>query len=127
MEGQGFSEYPDRPNYKLTQLNFPLGAGVKYEVNGNLNLRAEFIYRFLKTDYLDDCSKTYIDPSLFAKYIKDPLMLNEALALNYRGYEIGKNHDHNVGAPRGRSNNNDAYFTLNIKAGFVFGRRKARY
>src|SRR6201996_4264042 len=29
-EGQGWAEYPNRKNYSLTQLNIPMGAGIKY-------------------------------------------------------------------------------------------------
>lgn len=129
LEGQGFKEYPDRPNYKLTQINFPLGAGVKYEINYRLNLRAEFLYRMLNTDYLDDVSRPYIDPSIFKNYLSGK-QLEEALALNYRGYEINKDHDHNEGAPRGgsyKTKKNDAYFTFNFKIGWVFGRTKIRF
>src|SRR6266850_796027 len=29
-EGQGFPEFPDRKDYKLTQVNIPMGIGIKY-------------------------------------------------------------------------------------------------
>src|SRR5687767_448355 len=29
-EGQGFAEFPDRKEYKLSQLNIPMGVGIKY-------------------------------------------------------------------------------------------------
>ncbi|GAC1380573.1 MAG: hypothetical protein NVSMB45_04020 [Ginsengibacter sp.] len=128
-EGQGFAEYPDRPVYSLSQTNIPLGIGVKYEVNARLNLRAEFLYRKLHTDYLDDVSTRYIDNSLYQKYFgNDPVKLERALALNYRGGEIGKDHDHQPGAPRGNTvrKNTDAYFTLNFKAGFILGRTRIK-
>ena len=127
-EGEGFSEFPDRPNYKLNQMNIPMGIGVKYELSARVNLRAEFLFRKLFTDYLDDVGgKSYIDPSIFQLHLKEPF-LSEALALNYRGYEIGKDHDHNPGAPRGNiyKKKNDAYFTFGIKAGFLFGRARVK-
>ena len=62
-EGQGF--VVDRPDYKLKQLNFPLGLGIKYELSDIVNLRGEFVYRILQTDYLDDVSTTYFDPALY--------------------------------------------------------------
>ncbi|MBI3883637.1 MAG: hypothetical protein HY305_05345 [Sphingobacteriales bacterium] len=63
-EGQGYAEYPNRKPYKLHQVNFPLGFGFKYEVSPLVNIRAEMVYRVLKTDYLDDVSTRYIDPIL---------------------------------------------------------------
>ena len=124
-EGEGFKEYPDRPIYSLSQTNIPLGLGVKYEINARLNLRAEFLFRKLHTDYLDDVSKSYIDPTLFQNYLSGT-QLQQALALSYRGGEIGKDHDHNPGAPRGNPKNNDSYFTFNIKAGLILGRARIR-
>jgi hypothetical protein len=64
-EGQGFAEYPDKKEYKLTQFNLPLGAGLKYEIGPLFNLRVEMLYRILRTDYLDDVSGTYADPRSF--------------------------------------------------------------
>ncbi|MEO7445113.1 MAG: hypothetical protein ABIT96_00925, partial [Ferruginibacter sp.] len=82
-EGQGFKEYPNRPVYKLKQINYPVGAGVKYELSPLVNLRLEFVYRILNTDYLDDVSTRYIDPNLFANYFTGSKLTN-ALLLNDR-------------------------------------------
>ena len=123
-EGEGFSEYPGRQNYKLNQFNIPLGVGIKYELSGTLNIRAEFVYRILQTDYLDDVSQTdYIDPSLFAKYLSG-LNLKNALLLYDRRAEL---HPGTLGpAQRGNPGNNDAYFTCNLKIGLVLGRQPVR-
>ena len=126
LEGQGFKEYPDRPNFKLTQINFPLGAGVKYEASPHLCIRAEFLYRILNTDYLDGMSRSYIDPKYYSEYLSGK-QLELANALNFRGKEIGKDHDHNPGAPRGNPTNNDSYFTFNFKIGYILGRKKISY
>src|SRR5579859_315222 len=61
-EGEGFAEYPNRKPYKLTQLNIPIGVGVKYFFSDNLNLSFEIIHRKTFTDYIDDVSTTYVDP-----------------------------------------------------------------
>src|SRR5260221_2988727 len=68
-EGEGFKEYPDRKVYSLNQTNFPLGFGIRYEVSGMLNIRAECIVRILNTDYLDDVSTRCINSALFYKYL----------------------------------------------------------
>jgi hypothetical protein len=124
-EGQGFIEYPDRKPYKLNQLNIPLGLGVKYELGSQFNVRAEFIYRKLNTDYLDDVSSEYIDPTVYANYFTGAKLTN-ALLLNDRQYELNPGHVTNPGDQRGNSSNNDAYFTFNVKIGYVFGREKIK-
>ena len=126
-EGEGFAEYPDRKPYKLHQMNFPVGAGVKYELSSMLNVRAEFVYRILKTDYLDDLSTRYIDPSLFAKYFTGT-QLNDAIELSDRRSKTNAAYPVNPdgGQIRGNPKNNDAYFTFNIKIGLTFGREKIK-
>jgi len=42
-EGEGFTQYPDRKNYSLTQLNIPMGAGIKYFFSENVNISFEII------------------------------------------------------------------------------------
>gem|GEM_PF-7019984 len=69
LEGQGFNEYKDRKTYELTQFNLLGGLGLKYEINSFLNARLEFVHRKLFTDYLDDVSTEYVDPTLFANYL----------------------------------------------------------
>jgi hypothetical protein len=124
-EGQGFAEYPDRKRYNLNQLNIPLGIGAKYDIGESLNLRAEFVYRKLNTDYLDDVSTEYIDPTLYANYFTGAKLTN-ALLLNDRQRELNPGHTTVVGGERGKPKNNDAYFTFNIKLGYTFGREKIR-
>jgi hypothetical protein len=118
-EGQGFEEYPDRKLYKLKQINFPVGAGVKYKYSSLLNFSAEFMYRFLSTDYLDDVSKTYINKNLFKNYLT-PELTTQANALYNRQKEINPSAVVLLNGQRGNPNNNDAYFSINFKVGIVF-------
>ncbi len=125
-EGQGFAEYPDRKPYKLNGINFPLGIGVKYDLSSMLNLRAEFVYRTLNTDYLDDVSsRYYVDPTLYANYFTGA-KLNNALLLNNRQYELDPAHGYRTTDERGNPDNNDAFFSFNIKIAYTFGREKIR-
>ncbi len=125
-EGQGFTEYPDRKPYKLNQMNIPFGVGVKYELNSNINIRAEFVYHKLNTDYLDDVSsKYYIDPVLYSNYFTGA-KLNNALLLNNRQYELNPGHGYNMQDERGNPKNNDSYFNFSVKIGYMFGREKIR-
>ena len=120
-EGQGFAEYPERKIYKLSQMNFPVGAGLKYELNSLLNLRAEFVYRVLSTDYLDDLSTTYIDPSLYSNYFTGARLSN-ALLLNDR--QISK--VTGPGGKRGNPTQKDAFFSFNLKLSYTLGRQKVK-
>jgi hypothetical protein len=118
-EGQGFAEYSDRKMYKLKQLNFPVGAGVKYKLSSFINISAECIYRILRTDYLDDVSTGYIDKNLFANYLS-PEATILAQQLYNRQSEINPAHTTNIGDIRGNPKNNDAFFSVNIKLAVTF-------
>ncbi|MEP6615209.1 MAG: hypothetical protein ABJA57_01455 [Ginsengibacter sp.] len=121
-EGQGFQEFPERREYKLNQLNIPLGAGIRYQLSNAFNFRLEYITRKLNTDYLDDVSTTYIEPALFSKYLSGTNLTN-ALILNNR---VRPNTPSNTttarpGGQRGDPKDNDHYFTINLKIGYKFG------
>ena len=118
-EGQGFSEYPHIKEYKLTQINFPVGMGARYDISPIINIRSEIVYRFLQTDYLDDVSRRYIEPSVFAKHLSG-LQLTRAL-LMYDRHKPGAVTAHPDGI-RGNPDNNDAYISFNIKLGLTLGR-----
>jgi hypothetical protein len=115
-EGQGFPEYPDRKEYKLTQLNIPMGFGVKYFLTETFHVSLEVLHRKTFTDYIDDVSTNYIDPAAF--YTNLPLaqaQMAERLA-NKSG--IATPTRFNPGDKRGTPTNNDAYYTFNLKVGF---------
>jgi hypothetical protein len=119
-EGQGFAEYPDREPYKLTQINLPVGLGVKYEVTSTINARLEFLYRFLFTDYLDDVSNVdYIDPALFSNYLS-PTQASTAQQLYDRRISTVKNNQ------RGDPKDNDAFFTIQLKVGIALRSARGR-
>lgn len=115
LEGQGFAEYPERHNYALTQLNIPMGAGIKFLVSKKMTLATEVLYRKTFTDYIDDVSTTYIDPNLFDKYLS---VADAALArrINDKAPTGGIT----LTAPgyqRGNPKNNDTYFSFVLKLG----------
>lgn len=124
-EGQGFAEYPDRKNYPLTQINFPLGIGFRYELTRNLNIRLEGIFRKLNTDYLDDVSTRYIRPELFSKYLTGQNLTN-ALILNntVRPNTPPEETTAQPGGIRGNPLDPDHYMSLNFKLGLVLGRER---
>jgi hypothetical protein len=122
-EGQGFSEYPARKPYKLSQINIPFGAGLKYEINSFLNVRFEIVHRILSTDYLDDVSTAYINPGLFANYLS-PAQAAIAARLQDRGAELNPGHITIPDYERGDPSDNDAFFSIQAKISLVFGRMR---
>ncbi len=113
-EGEGFSGYPDRKPYKLKQINFPIGVGLKYKLSPDIKLSVECVSRILNTDYLDDVSTNYIDKELFAKYFTGS-KLTDVVKLNDRKHEIDPSLTTFTGEQRGNPNKNDSYFTINFK------------
>lgn len=121
-EGQGFKEYKDRKPYKLHQINYTIGMGLRYELSSMFNLRMELLHRILTTDYLDDVSTTYIDPNLFSTYLTASQAAIAQKLYNRKG-ELNPNDDTAIGDQRGDPKDKDAYFTIMIKFGMTLGRQ----
>jgi hypothetical protein len=116
-EGEGFPEYPDRKNYSLTQLNIPMGAGIKYFFSEDLNVSFEVIHRKLFTDYVDDVSSRYVDPNLFSKYLS-PSQAVIAKAISNKSASGYNTPGYGVNERRGDPHQNDAYFTAGFTVAF---------
>jgi len=114
-EGQGSSLYPDRKPYSSMAICFPVGVGVKYAFNDRFNIGLEITHRFTTTDYLDDVSKTYVDPAVFP-----PLpdgSPSPGLLLSDRSYELGTPIGIK-GRQRGVETNKDQFITAMIYFSF---------
>ena len=123
-EGQGMAEYPDKKPYKLTQMNIPMGFGIKVALNERINAGVELLYRKTFTDYIDDVSTTYIDPNHFDLYL-NPADADIARLIHDKTIGIvtpGVNR-YPPGTQRGNSKNMDAYFSTLLKVGFNLGAR----
>jgi hypothetical protein len=124
-EGEGW--VAGSKEYSLTQLNIPMGAGIKYFLSEDINISVELVYRKLFTDYLDDVHASYIDPSLFYSHLSASeaalavkLSNKSAAGYNTPSYEPGDK--------RGTPSNNDAYFTFGVKLGIrLTGGSKERW
>ncbi len=82
-EGQGLPQYPKQQPYKLVQIAFAFGGGLKFAVSERVNIGLEMSQRKTFTDYMDDLSSNYVD--------KDVLLQakgTRAVALAYRGDEL---------------------------------------
>ncbi len=123
-EGQGLAAYPDRKPYKAWQAAIPLGGGIQYALTPRVQLGFELGIRKLFTDYLDDVSKTYVDPA-------DLRAANgqRAVDLSYRGDELagGSQAYPTKGDPRGGEKYKDVYYTLGFHLSYrLFGGREGR-
>jgi hypothetical protein len=121
-EGQGFPEYPDRKEYSLSQINIPMGVGLKYYFSDRINMSFEILLRKSFTDYIDDVSTEYIDPNLFDVYLpkEDAVtarsISDKVFAIVNPGLSRNK-----PGTQRGNPNQNDSYFTTFLKFGIRLG------
>lgn len=122
LEGQGMSEYPSSKPYKLTQINIPLGAGLKYYASERLNISAELLYRKTFTDYIDDVSTKYVDPAVYNKYLSAQ---DAALATKLSDKAIGIIYPgmtrYPAGTQRGDTKDGDTYFSVVLKIGLRLG------
>lgn len=115
LEGQGMKEFPDRPEYSLTQIEIPLGMGFKWYPSETMFVGFEVVHRTTFTDYIDDVSRDYIDPILYEKYL-EPEQTAVAFQMYNRGY--GALSRPTVGEGRGNSQNNDSFFSSTIRLGW---------
>ena len=121
-EGQGMTEYPNRKEYSLTQLNIPMGFGIRYQLSDRVNIGTELLYRKTFTDYIDDVSTSYVDPVVFDRYLSAS-QANIARQIHDKTFGIvtpGRTRTE-PGLQRGNPNNNDAYFSTVLKVGFRLG------
>jgi hypothetical protein len=121
-EGQGMAEYPDRKPYKLTQINIPMGCGVRRQINNKISTSVELLYRKTFTDYIDDVSTNYIDPQYFNVYLS-PEQASIARQIHDKTVGIitpGVNR-YEPGTQRGNYRNMDAYFSVVLKFGLRLG------
>ncbi len=107
-EGQGLDGGASKKKYKLIQLSIPFGVGAKVHLSKNIGISFEWGMRKTFTDYLDDVSKKYYDPTVLAAtrggtaaVLSDPSIGTDP------GYS-------NTGRQRGNPTNKDWYSFVGI-------------
>ena len=118
IEGQGL--IAGRPNYKLTQMEIPFGGGVKWYVKENMYLGFEILHRTTFTDYVDDLSEDYIDPTYYTQLSAEL----RPIALQLRDRKLTTiNGQANatptfIGEQRGNPKKTDAFFSSILRFGW---------
>lgn len=69
-EGQAF--FDTRQEYSRISFSIPFGLGLIWRINRDIALGLEFGFRKTFTDYIDDVSKTYVDPAIYQQMFDDP-------------------------------------------------------
>lgn len=118
LEGQGFPQYPDRKEYHLLQLYFPLSGGFKYYVTPHLYIGLEIMYRQTFTDYLDDVSKTYVETKYYDRYLPKNLV---PLAKQLYNRSLRPNSGL-PGVARGDEKDRDTFFSMMFQLGYRWDR-----
>ena len=107
-------------SYRKTSLGFPVGGGVAMTINNDLRIGLEFVWNLTLTDYLDDVSTTYNDPSNLTDLgvvLSAPWSAELYAQLDNSprdGDEIDARLDYREGRIRGNPNKNDTYGTLQV-------------
>jgi len=129
-EGQGATGYPAK--YSLTQICVPAGFGVKfYNPSRKFSLALDINYSYTFTDYLDDVSTNYVNPSVFYTNPNNTAAqaaLADALAnRNLYGRTSAESYITQPGEIRGDPNYNDHFMTGQIKFSYYFNVMRDAY
>ena len=103
-EGQGTPMSNQAP-YGVSDIIYPFGFGYKHAFNEHWQFHIEFMAHSTGTDYLDDVSGTYVNPTQLAQFngfVAADLSDRSLLPADRTGYA------------RGNSANNDWYFYTGI-------------
>lgn len=114
-EGQNSPIYPERKMYGTTAISVPFGGGLKFNIANRFNIAFEVAHRFTTTDYLDDVSKTYVDPVAFPVNPGGGPSISQLLS--DRAYEIGGVMA-TPGMQRGSSRQKDQFVTAQVMISF---------
>lgn len=116
-EGQGIPLYPDRKQYNLVNVCFPLGGGLKFLYAKTIVFTTEIGFRYTTTDYIDDVSKSYVDPDVLFAYRNQ-----QSVDMSFRGDEVrgwdGRYPEYKF--QRGDSKQNDWYWFGGITIAIYF-------
>lgn len=89
-------------NYSPISFILPIGMGMSYEITKDFTLSLNSSYRFASTDYLDDVSGVYVEPTQLPSDLSRDLMHRGSVWYGPK-------------SKRGNPNQKDGYLISNIK------------
>ena len=115
--------HTENTNYSLWQGVIPLGTGFYFTLKKKHRIGFEYNWRILFTDYLDDVSKKYVDPSTLSKEgaaLADRSTIQsaggDAVFLKNFGYNTSQA---NPSQKRGDPKHNDTYMSMTLNYSYV--------
>jgi hypothetical protein len=124
-EGQGSAMYPERKPYGLVSYTFLLGGGFKYNLSRSVNVGMEVLYRFTRTDYLDDVSSTYAGQALFPPKANGENTV--AYLLQDRSWATGTDMIGVAGRQRGNSRDKDQFISVEFTVSILFTTYRCKF
>ncbi len=122
-EGQGTTPLQGRKKYALTQVSLPFGAGIKLRLAPRLVIGLEYGPRFTFTDYIDDVSLTYVNPTIItAQYGENAGILSNRSGEDQGPYDIITQ----KGNQRGDKNSRDWYNWFGVTLSYTINLHKVR-
>ena len=118
-EGQGLEGYGDQ--YSGAHFIMPFGIGAKCNITGRFAVSAEWGFRKVFSDYFDDVSTSYVNPSELEEN-NGPL----AATLADRSLEPIGPEDTNTGMQRGDSSKKDWYTYMGITFSVRLGNTRVK-
>ncbi|MCB0428672.1 MAG: hypothetical protein H6585_11065 [Flavobacteriales bacterium] len=122
-EGQGVVDGRDK--YSRFAMIIPMGLGYYSTINRNLRIGVELGLRKTFTDYLDDISTTYVDPSLLSSTAAELANRTaERIAIDGTDDPLTETY-YEPGDKRGDPKHNDSYFFGVLKVGYAMPARRS--
>ena len=110
----------EKLTYGSAALGFPMGLGASFMINYEYRLGLEFVWNLTLTDYIDDVSFTYADPSglddigLILSQPSSPALAESAGVEDADAFLNNFRWDASFESPRGNPDKNDTYGTLQL-------------
>jgi hypothetical protein len=109
--------------YTAVTMTIPASAGFYFTINKQYRIGWNLCWRTTTTDYLDDISTTYADPSVLPSPLAAALA-NRAIS---NDADPAAFFSHAPGQKRGDPTHNDSFLTTNIEFSYVYRGKSAIY
>ncbi len=115
-------------NYGKFNVSIPLGLGFLFTINKRHRIGWEFNWRTTFTDYLDDVSREYVDPSTLSSD-EARIMANRRNELGVVDKEVAATPGQygHAGEKRGDPSHKDSYLTTSLYYSYVIRGRSSLY